>query len=248
MHRWQWITYFLFVWNAPSTVAVSLDKIQSIQLFTPICTEVYMSEIPNCTASEFTNRGSCSKECIEGLEVLSEALNEACVGTKASTSSVIGMFFQGRGVELLCPNARGSGANNPDPSEPSPPATETAGTQTRSQTRSQSRQSSGTTQPSQTATATTDASTTSLRTDDDPTTTVTQPSTTAPDPTTTSSPNPPTTTTEEPTNDPFGGFGNALDIIAPNGGAALAPSQGLYYIPVGIVMAVVLLGTQLVWQ
>ncbi|KAK2813387.1 hypothetical protein FQN50_000702 [Emmonsiellopsis sp. PD_5] len=245
MHRWHWITYSLFAWNAPSIVAVSLDQIQSIQLFTPICTEVYMSEIPNCTVSDFTNRGSCSKECIEGLEVLSEALNEACVGTRASTSSVIGMFFQGRGVELLCPNARGSGPNNPDPSEPGPPATETAGSQTRSQSRSQSRQSSQTSRPSQTATAT-DASATSLRTDDS-STTAAQPPTATPDPTTTSSSNPPTTTTQAPTNDPFGGFGNALDIIAPNGGAALAQSHCLN-IPVGIVMAVVLLGTQLVWQ
>ncbi|OAT14522.1 hypothetical protein BDBG_09528 [Blastomyces gilchristii SLH14081] len=107
MRKQRWVTYLVLAYRAPTVIAISLDQIQPIISFPPSCTRVYTSEISDCTVRDFANEGSCSPGCVEGLEALARSLNAACVGTRASPTSLIGLFFQGLGVQTLCPNAEG---------------------------------------------------------------------------------------------------------------------------------------------
>ncbi|KKZ61683.1 hypothetical protein EMCG_03792 [[Emmonsia] crescens] len=231
-------------------MAVSLDQIQPIISFTPSCTRVYTSDISGCTAGDFTNRGSCSPECVEGLETLSRSLNIACVGTRAFSGSLIGLFFRGLGVETLCPNGGGGGGGgeieSPTRANPSdtPPTTETRRPRpTQTQTEDPSTPTpSPTRRPTTSTTTTRSASTTS----DSYVTPSPPPSTTTSDSTTTRTTlEPSTTRASDPENDPFGGFGNAFDIIAPNRAASTSQSRK---IGIGIAGAAVLFTIQLAWQ
>ncbi|OAX77083.1 hypothetical protein ACJ72_08622 [Emergomyces africanus] len=246
-------------------MAVSLHQIQPIISFPPSCTRAYSTNISGCVVSDFINRGSCSPECIEGLETLSRSLNMACVGSRAFSRSLIGLFFQGLGVQTLCPNARGgreggrregggeiqspTRSNPPDISRSTktrrPPPTHTQPAQTEDP-------STGTPLPTQSSTTSTSTShestnTRSTFTTSDPHTTTSPPlSTTASDPATTQTKlNPFTTRSIDPEKDPFGGFGNAFDIIAPNRAATTGQSRKM---AIGFAASAVLFSIQLAWQ
>ncbi|KLJ06969.1 hypothetical protein EMPG_17541 [Blastomyces silverae] len=254
MRKQRWVTYLLLAYRAPTVIAISLDQIQPIISFPPSCTTVYTSEISDCTIRQFANGGSCSPECVESLEALTLSLNAACVGTRAFSTSLIGLFFQGLGVQTLCPNAGGPGGGgggreieSSAPANPPeiPPVTETRRpppTQTQTE-----EPSSATTRRLTPSTTSTNARSTSTTSGSYVMPSL-PPSTTASDPTstrTTSEPSATTTKTTNPNNDPFGGFGNAFDIIAPNRAASTSQPRKL---AIGIAGAAVLLSIQLAWQ
>ncbi|MCJ1480151.1 hypothetical protein MMC06_000305 [Schaereria dolodes] len=60
--------------------------------------------INGCTASDFTSGSPCSIKCVNGLQVITTDLIVACQGTEADPSTLIGMFFIGKGISALCPN------------------------------------------------------------------------------------------------------------------------------------------------
>ncbi|PGH17618.1 hypothetical protein AJ79_00979 [Helicocarpus griseus UAMH5409] len=235
MHKKHWTRYVLFACKAPVILAVSLDQIQPIVSFTPSCTRVYTSQISNCTASDFTNRGSCSPECIESLEAVSVALNNECVGTRASSGSLIGLFFQGIGVQTLCPNAGGERDAAPTDTLDIASITESKNSQpTRTATEREG--------PSLLSTDNPDATNTTSASGSDSVVAPSAPSATTSATQTTSEPS---TTVGGPTNDPFGGFGNALDIIAPNAGLPTFRTRRSQNMLTGIAAAVVLFGMRL---
>ncbi|OJD17295.1 hypothetical protein AJ78_02583 [Emergomyces pasteurianus Ep9510] len=235
-------------------MAVSLYQIQPIVSFPPSCTRVYTTEISGCVVSDFTNRGSCSAECIESLETLSRSLNVACVGTRAFSKSLIGLFFQGLGVQTLCPNAAGGDREIESPvrSNPpqTPPSTETRLPQpTQTQTEEPSTRAPPSARSSATSTTTTKEFTSTRSTftiTDSYFTTSSMPSTPASDPVTTrTTPKLSATPRINPEKDPFGGFGNVFDIIAPNRAATIDRSRKM---AIGIAASAVLFTIQLAWQ
>ncbi|MCJ1415678.1 hypothetical protein MMC32_002010 [Xylographa parallela] len=90
--------------KASSSPSISLSQFQEINGFSPTCTAAYNTDIPGCTASDFTSNNPCSINCISGLEAISALLNSACQGTEADPNTLIGIFFEGNGVSALCPN------------------------------------------------------------------------------------------------------------------------------------------------
>ncbi|OJD24075.1 hypothetical protein ACJ73_04563 [Blastomyces percursus] len=245
MRKQRWVAYLVLAYRAPTVIAISLDQIQPIISFPPSCTRVYTSEISDCTVRDFANGGSCSPECVESLEALTRSLNAACVGTRAFSTALIGLFFQGLGVQALCPNSGGTGGGGREiessaPANPPdiPPVTESRRpppTQTQTE-----EPSSTTTQRLAPSTTSTNARSTSTTSDSYVMPSLPR-STTASDPTstrTTSEPFATTTKTTGPNDDPFGGFGNAFDIIAPNQAASTSQPRKL---AIGIVGAAVLL-------
>ena len=90
--------------QASSSSSISLSQFQQIYGFSATCTAAYNTDIPGCTASDFTSNNPCSINCISGLEAISALLNSACQGTEADPNTLIGLFFAGNGVSALCPN------------------------------------------------------------------------------------------------------------------------------------------------
>ncbi|PGH06760.1 hypothetical protein GX51_02201 [Blastomyces parvus] len=248
MRKPRWATYLLLAYRVPTVIAISLDQIQPIISFPPSCTNVYTSEITDCTVRDFTNGGSCSPECIESLEALTRSLNIACVGARAFSTSLIGLFFQGLGVQTLCPNAGGREVESSAPANPPdiPPATETGRppptqTQTQEQPPPPPTTTSRRLAPSTTSTNAHSTSTTS----DSYVTPSLPPSTTASDPPSTRTTSATSTKTIDPNDDPFGGFGNAFDIIAPNRAASTSQPRKL---AISVAGAAILFSMQLAWQ
>ncbi|EEQ90700.1 hypothetical protein RJZ56_006391 [Blastomyces dermatitidis] len=252
MRKQRWVTYLVLAYRAPTVIAISLDQIQPIISFPPSCTRVYTSEISDCTVRDFANEGSCSPGCVEGLEALARSLNAACVGTRASPTSLIGLFFQGLGVQTLCPNAGGAGGGAGREIESSAPAnppdiprvTETGRPPP---TQAQTEEPSATTTTRRLAPSTTSTTSHSTSTTSDSYVIPSlPPSATASDPTstTTSEPSATTTKTTDPNDDPFGGFGNAFDIIAPNQAASMSQPRKL---AIGVAGAAVLFTMHLAW-
>lgn len=60
--------------------------------------------IPGCVIDDFSGGNPCSSECIKGVQSKSNDLNNACVGVRVTPATLIGLFFQGKGVVALCPN------------------------------------------------------------------------------------------------------------------------------------------------
>ncbi|EEH40990.2 hypothetical protein PAAG_02966 [Paracoccidioides lutzii Pb01] len=269
MHKQCLILYLLFAYNTPSIVAISLNEIQPIVYFTPTCTSVYTSNMKYCTNSDFTNEGPCSSGCIAELEALSRSLNIACVGSRALAESLIGLFFQNLGVQALCPNAvigddEGSGGEGERTSQdPGPTDTQllpSSETRTSQPSRTETETGEVSSRPTRPPSVTTSAATrvTTIRS-----TSITTMMTSILS-TTTSVPAPPTPTTQEssssssssttatrtraPTKDPFGGFGNAFDIIAPNNATPTLRSSRSWNMAIGVATAVILLTMLLAWQ
>ncbi|MCJ1404347.1 hypothetical protein MMC11_007572 [Xylographa trunciseda] len=90
--------------DASSSSSISLSQFQQIYGFSATCTAAYNTDIPGCTASDFTSNNPCSINCISGLEAIAALLNSACQGTEADPKTLIGLFFEGNGVSALCPN------------------------------------------------------------------------------------------------------------------------------------------------
>jgi hypothetical protein len=106
-----------------SSPGINLSDFQQINGFSSPCTAAYNTPIPGCTADDFTGMNPCSAACISGLEEITALLNSACQGTEADPSTLIGKFFQGTGVNALCPNADNSSVPTTTPSMTSSSAT-----------------------------------------------------------------------------------------------------------------------------
>ena len=88
-----------------ATATVSLSQFQAIVGFPQACTNAYQTPVTACTASDFSNGAPCSANCISGLQQITTSINAACQGSKANPDSLIGLFFQNKGVDSLCPNS-----------------------------------------------------------------------------------------------------------------------------------------------
>ena len=88
----------------PSSLAISLSQFQTIANFPDPCTKAYNSQVSGCTTSDFTNGSPCSTSCISGLQEVTTLIDSACAGSEADPTTLIGMFFVGKGVHALCPN------------------------------------------------------------------------------------------------------------------------------------------------
>ncbi|KAI4143532.1 MAG: hypothetical protein LQ340_006967 [Diploschistes diacapsis] len=103
----NWKTLLLLPLVATSTLAQSLNltDFQKITGFSSECTKAYNTPLPGCTTNDFAGNNPCSQTCVDGLESLTSLINAACAGISTSPSTLIGLFFAGRGVQALCPNA-----------------------------------------------------------------------------------------------------------------------------------------------
>lgn len=90
--------------SVPAALAVSFNDFQPILGFPTACLQVYKSTIPGCRVDDFRGGNPCSQECINGVQSTSRELNNACVGARVTPTTLIGLFFQGKGVAALCPN------------------------------------------------------------------------------------------------------------------------------------------------
>ena len=88
----------------PCTRAISLSQFQTIADFPDTCTQAYNSQINGCTASDFINGNPCSTGCMNGLQAITTLIDTACAGSQADPTTLIGMFFIGKGINALCPN------------------------------------------------------------------------------------------------------------------------------------------------
>jgi hypothetical protein len=107
------VAWFLLLSSLSSAAPLNLFKVQQISNFPRQCTAAYNFDISDCSASEISvtgkveadGKGLCSLDCIGALSVASQKLFEACQGVKASSNTLIGLFFIGQGVPYLCPNS-----------------------------------------------------------------------------------------------------------------------------------------------
>lgn len=90
--------------SVPAALAVSFNDFQPILDFPPQCLKVYTSTIPGCRLDDFSGGNPCSAKCIKGVKSKSNDLNSACMGVRVSPTTLIGLFFQGKGVVAICPN------------------------------------------------------------------------------------------------------------------------------------------------
>lgn len=90
----------------PTTYAVSLSDFQrlSSQDITKNCEDVYNSDIPFCSQSDFTD--SCSGRCITGLYAIAEEVSSACADISIAANTILGMVFRGEMVNILCPQPK----------------------------------------------------------------------------------------------------------------------------------------------
>ncbi|ODH38834.1 hypothetical protein ACO22_02147 [Paracoccidioides brasiliensis] len=220
-----------------------------------------------CTNSDFTDKGSCSQACIAELEALSRSLNIACIGSRALAESLIGLFFQSLGVQTLCPNAvirdgGGSGvgeertSQDPGPTDtqllpssetrtpqPTPTETETGEVSSRTTRPPSVTTSAATRVTSIRSTSITTimtsilSTTTSVPAPPTPTTPESSSSSSSTTTTTTTTATATATRTRAPTKDPFGGFGNAFDIIAPNKATPTLRSSRSWNMAIGVATA-----------
>ena len=85
--------------------SVNLSQFQQISGFPSDCTEAYNTPIPGCTSNDFIDNHACSQSCVSGLIALTRLINSACAGISTSPNTLIGLFFEGKGVQALCPGA-----------------------------------------------------------------------------------------------------------------------------------------------
>ncbi|MCJ1333557.1 hypothetical protein MMC10_010257 [Thelotrema lepadinum] len=83
--------------------SVNLSQFQQINGFPSTCTKAYNTPIPGCTPNDFTNDNPCSQACVAGLMALTSLINSSCAGISTSPNTLIGLFFEGQGVQALCP-------------------------------------------------------------------------------------------------------------------------------------------------
>ncbi|KAF6238254.1 hypothetical protein HO173_003534 [Letharia columbiana] len=89
-----------------ATSALTLTTFQPINGFDAACTNAYNTPLTDCSNSDFAGKG-CSVKCVGFLDSLTTALNEACAGTSAYPNTLIGLFFDGLGVQTICSTANG---------------------------------------------------------------------------------------------------------------------------------------------
>lgn len=89
-----------------ATFALTLTTLQPINGFNAACTNAYNTPLTDCSNSDFAGKG-CSVKCVGFLDSLTTALNETCAGTSAYPNTLIGLFFDGLGVQTICSTANG---------------------------------------------------------------------------------------------------------------------------------------------
>ncbi|MCJ1305242.1 hypothetical protein MMC08_008056 [Hypocenomyce scalaris] len=104
------LSLFLLTPLLRTALAISLSQFQTIANFPSACTSAYNSQISGCTASDFSNGDPCSTSCIAGLQSITALIDSACKGSQADPTTLIGIFFVGKGVDTLCPNYAASSA------------------------------------------------------------------------------------------------------------------------------------------
>ena len=102
--RWYLLLISLAYLHVASAASViQLSQFQEIKGFSTTCTNAYNSPVPGCTLSDFSGNNPCSVTCFSGLQSISKLINTACQGVSADPTTLIGLFFQGKGVAALCP-------------------------------------------------------------------------------------------------------------------------------------------------
>lgn len=85
--------------------AINLSQFQAI---TPgqipaNCLEVYTSVINGCVQTDFTNTGSCSSKCMQGIQTKQSQIQVFCANLVVNPKSLLGLALSGDLLELLCP-------------------------------------------------------------------------------------------------------------------------------------------------
>ncbi|CAF9923792.1 MAG: hypothetical protein ALECFALPRED_002548 [Alectoria fallacina] len=91
--------------------ALTLSAYQPIDGFSAACTNAYNTPLTDCSSSDFEGQG-CSAKCIGFLDNLRNTLLDVCAGTVVYPNTLIGLFFDGEGVQTLCSNAGGSSSSS----------------------------------------------------------------------------------------------------------------------------------------
>ncbi|KAI9827728.1 MAG: hypothetical protein M1832_004217 [Thelocarpon impressellum] len=87
-----------------TTLALSLASFQTINSSNKACLAAYNSEIPSCSASDFSNGAACSTECVVGLGRVQDRVEQACKGVQGPKNSLLGDILNGAMIVALCPN------------------------------------------------------------------------------------------------------------------------------------------------
>ncbi|MCJ1445019.1 MAG: hypothetical protein MMC23_005524 [Stictis urceolatum] len=99
--------------SGAATSFVTLSQFQQINGFSASCTSAYNTPIPGCTTADFASTSApCSLDCVAGLQAISTTLNTACKGTLTDPTTLIGLFFEGKGVNALCPVIQSSSSSS----------------------------------------------------------------------------------------------------------------------------------------
>ncbi|KAL8705422.1 MAG: hypothetical protein Q9201_001446 [Fulgogasparrea decipioides] len=85
-----------------SLAQFSLNQLQPIAGFSDACTKAYNKPFDACNLSDFYEGSTCSPQCVEDLEAMTDFLNKECKGLTAFPNTLIGMFFKKTAVEKLC--------------------------------------------------------------------------------------------------------------------------------------------------
>jgi len=66
------------------------------------CEAAYTAAIPGCTINDFLPPNICSTSCLNGLVRVNGQVTTACQDVKVNSSSLLGLFLLGKGIQALC--------------------------------------------------------------------------------------------------------------------------------------------------
>jgi hypothetical protein len=89
--------------SAAATNAISLSDFAPKSTNLPAtCNAAYTSTILGCTTKDFAAGNQCSVACLNGLVAINAIIQTSCKDVDAGETSMIGLFLEGRGIQVLC--------------------------------------------------------------------------------------------------------------------------------------------------
>lgn len=87
-----------------SNAVILGDFLPRVTDLSQTCNEVYLRQIPGCSAANFSSR-RCPQACINGLQQIQGDVQEQCRGARnIPGNSVLASFLGGRGLQAVCDN------------------------------------------------------------------------------------------------------------------------------------------------
>ncbi|KAI9716238.1 MAG: hypothetical protein M1812_005463 [Candelaria pacifica] len=104
MHLLLQTTLILFSLLATAQ-AISLANFEETIHVPKDCNDAWTAPISGCASSDFLAKGgSCSSTCIASLQDVAKTVSIACQGVAVDPTTLMGLFFEGKGINAVCPN------------------------------------------------------------------------------------------------------------------------------------------------